>query len=195
MASVGVPMRHADRDALMPGIAELFASTGTSAKVVQRIVCGAGPGSFTSLRVAASIAKGLALGLECPLYVVPSLALVAAAGGLRAGRYLVALDALRGEHHAALYERSADGRVTEISAAELVRTEGLQARAERHSAWLVGPGQSIDRAPHAADVPACEALISAAGPVDLVSWEPDYGRKAEAQVKWEAAHGRPLARG
>jgi tRNA threonylcarbamoyladenosine biosynthesis protein TsaB len=30
------------------------------------------------------------------------------------------------------------------------------------------------------------------GPVDLASWEPDYGRLAEAQVRWEAAHGRPL---
>jgi len=31
-------------------------------------------------------------------------------------------------------------------------------------------------------------------PVDLASWEPDYGRLAEAQVRWEAAHGRPLPR-
>jgi hypothetical protein len=29
-------------------------------------------------------------------------------------------------------------------------------------------------------------------PVELSSWEPDYGRLAEAQVKWEAAHGRAL---
>ncbi len=29
-------------------------------------------------------------------------------------------------------------------------------------------------------------------PVDLASWEPEYGRLAEAQVKWEAAHGRAL---
>ena len=29
--------------------------------------------------------------------------------------------------------------------------------------------------------------------VDLDAWEPSYGRLAEAQVKWEAAHGRPLA--
>jgi tRNA threonylcarbamoyladenosine biosynthesis protein TsaB len=30
------------------------------------------------------------------------------------------------------------------------------------------------------------------GPVDLASWEPTYGRLAEAQVKWEKAAGRPL---
>ena len=26
----------------------------------------------------------------------------------------------------------------------------------------------------------------------MTTWEPDYGRKAEAQVRWEAAHGREL---
>jgi tRNA threonylcarbamoyladenosine biosynthesis protein TsaB len=36
------------------------------------------------------------------------------------------------------------------------------------------------------------AAIIEAGPVNLASWEPDYGRLAEAQVRWEAAHGRPL---
>jgi tRNA threonylcarbamoyladenosine biosynthesis protein TsaB len=35
-------------------------------------------------------------------------------------------------------------------------------------------------------------MINAADPADLASWEPSYGRLAEAQVKWEAAHGRSL---
>jgi tRNA threonylcarbamoyladenosine biosynthesis protein TsaB len=46
---------------------------------------------------------------------------------------------------------------------------------------------------HARNAVACVALAIAAGPVDLARWEPMYGRLAEAQVKWEAAHGRPLA--
>jgi tRNA threonylcarbamoyladenosine biosynthesis protein TsaB len=36
------------------------------------------------------------------------------------------------------------------------------------------------------------ADIVETGPVDRARWEPAYGRLAEAQVKWEAAHGRPL---
>jgi tRNA threonylcarbamoyladenosine biosynthesis protein TsaB len=28
--------------------------------------------------------------------------------------------------------------------------------------------------------------------VSSSEWEPEYGRLAEAQVRWEAAHGRPL---
>ena len=35
--------------------------------------------------------------------------------------------------------------------------------------------------------------VIAAGPVSLDKWEPAYGRLAEAQVKWEAAHGRALS--
>jgi tRNA threonylcarbamoyladenosine biosynthesis protein TsaB len=30
------------------------------------------------------------------------------------------------------------------------------------------------------------------GAVPLDGWEPDYGRLAEAQVKWEASNGAPL---
>jgi tRNA threonylcarbamoyladenosine biosynthesis protein TsaB len=46
--------------------------------------------------------------------------------------------------------------------------------------------------PHAAEAAQSLALAAAAGPVDLARWEPRYGRLAEAQVKWEAAQGRPL---
>jgi hypothetical protein len=57
---------------------------------------------------------------------------------------------------------------------------------------IVGPGQQIDANPHARGVAPLLAAIIEAGPVDLASWEPDYGRLAEAHVRWEAAHGRPL---
>jgi tRNA threonylcarbamoyladenosine biosynthesis protein TsaB len=58
----------------------------------------------------------------------------------------------------------------------------------------VGPGQpehSVD--PHARAAARLSALIDATPAADLAGWEPAYGRLAEAQVKWEAAHGRPLA--
>jgi tRNA threonylcarbamoyladenosine biosynthesis protein TsaB len=46
--------------------------------------------------------------------------------------------------------------------------------------------------PKARAVIHLEAWLADAGPVDLGSWEPSYGRLAEAQVKWETQHGRPL---
>ena len=51
---------------------------------------------------------------------------------------------------------------------------------------------ALDARPHAREAPHLLPLAQALGPVDLAGWEPLYGRLAEAQVKWEASHGRPL---
>ena len=50
-----------------------------------------------------------------------------------------------------------------------------------------------DVVPDASAVASLLSRVIAAGAVPLDSWEPRYGRLAEAQVKWEAAHGRPLS--
>ena len=57
-----------------------------------------------------------------------------------------------------------------------------------------GEGEIRSR-PRANGVARIEGLLAARGPVDVRSWEPAYGRLAEAQVRWESAHGRPLPRG
>ena len=81
--------------------------------------------------------------------------------------------------------------------AELVARfrSALPAFAAEQGARLVGPapvdGRSVE--PHAAAAAVLTKLIDATPPADLAGWEPAYGRLAEAQVKWEAAHGRPLA--
>ena len=69
----------------------------------------------------------------------------------------------------------------------------MVATAAEHAAHVVGPGQperSVE--PHARAAARLTKLIGATAPADLAQWEPAYGRLAEAQVKWEAAHGRPL---
>ena len=52
---------------------------------------------------------------------------------------------------------------------------------------LIGAPPGRLAQPHARSAMRVEATV-----VDLASWEPAYGRLAEAQVKWEASHGRPL---
>ncbi|MCU0625900.1 MAG: hypothetical protein MUF21_05350 [Gemmatimonadaceae bacterium] len=52
---------------------------------------------------------------------------------------------------------------------------------------VVGPPVDATRLPHARG-----AVRLVARAVTVGGWEPDYGRLAEAQVQWEAAHGRPL---
>jgi tRNA threonylcarbamoyladenosine biosynthesis protein TsaB len=182
-------------DALMPAIAECLKETGIKREEIARIVCGAGPGSFTSLRVAGSVAKGLAVGYGVDLYAVSSLVLTVAGArpALPAGDYLSVLDAMRGEHFAARVTLLSDQTVIQSEPMTLVDAAELAELVEREPlVRIVGRGQPLDFRPHARGVaPVLKSLIGR-GPVDLASWEPNYGRLAEAQVRWEAEHGRPL---
>jgi tRNA threonylcarbamoyladenosine biosynthesis protein TsaB len=142
------------------------------------------------------VAKGIAVGVGCPLFSVSSLLLsVASSVDAASGRlFLSVLPAMRGEYFALLVE-AADGIVTGRGEAFIVNESELQATALRNDARLLGPGQEVNARPHARGVAAILDQILAIGPVPIDTWEPDYGRLAEAQVRWEAAHGRPLGAG
>jgi tRNA threonylcarbamoyladenosine biosynthesis protein TsaB len=184
-----VAMRGREREALMPAVADLLDAHGVVPAAIDRVVCGAGPGSFTSLRIAGGIAKGLALAIGAPLIPVSSLALqVASQQPLVPGRYLAAIDALRDEHYTELFEVDELGTILPLGPSLLVPTPALDAFAAEHHARLV----AHPVVPHAAAAALLTKLINATAPADLAGWEPAYGRLAEAQVKWEAAHGRPL---
>ena len=186
-------MRGADREGLFPLVSATVERAGASERDIHRVVCGAGPGSFTSLRIAGSIAKGLAFGSGSPLFTVSSLALLPAAiSDLAPGAYLAVLDALRGEVFVAGYHVDEAGELSEVLAERLVAATEVAAIARSTQSVPIGPGQPIEAAPHARGVARLQALIAKVGSVDLASWEPQYGRKAEAQAKWEAAHRRPL---
>ena len=58
---------------LFPRLLELMAAKGVGWEAVSGVAVGTGPGSFTGLRVAMSLAKGLAVALERPIVGVPSL--------------------------------------------------------------------------------------------------------------------------
>jgi tRNA threonylcarbamoyladenosine biosynthesis protein TsaB len=57
---------------------------------------------------------------------------------------------------------------------------------------VIGPEERPRTYPRAASIMRLGVWL-AQPPVSLAAWEPDYGRLAEAQVKWEQAHGRPLS--
>ncbi|HKW49239.1 MAG TPA: tRNA (adenosine(37)-N6)-threonylcarbamoyltransferase complex dimerization subunit type 1 TsaB [Gemmatimonadaceae bacterium] len=196
LADADAVMRGRESEALMPAVVATLSRASVSVRDLSRVVCGAGPGSFTSLRIAASIAKGIAAGVGCPLYAISSLALLAAGDGApRPGRFLAALDALRGEAYVGGFSVEGSGEIVVIMPPSLVRQQDVATVAKTLGAVTIGPGQEIDRAPKARGVMALEGIIEASGPVDLGGWEPAYGRNAEAQVRWEAAHGQPLPLG
>ncbi|MGH7605240.1 MAG: tRNA (adenosine(37)-N6)-threonylcarbamoyltransferase complex dimerization subunit type 1 TsaB [Gemmatimonadaceae bacterium] len=193
----GGVQRSGKGEKLMPAIAECLKEARIERDEIARIVCGAGPGSFTSLRVAGSVAKGLAVGYGVDLFAVSSLLLTVTGSPspLAPGEYLSVLDAMRGEFFVARLTVDADQTAVQMGAAMLMSAEGLRDLAEQErGAKVTGPAQDIDLYPHARGVAPMLETIVAGGPVDLASWEPDYGRLAEAQVRWEAEHRRPLPR-
>ena len=186
-------MRGENEERLMPAVMATLAEAGCSARDVQQVIAGDGPGSFTSLRIAGAIAKGICAGASAELCVVSSLALIVAGHGtpLPAGRYLALLDAMRAERYAAIYESATNGGVTLVESLGIIPDAEIAATAARFGASPTGPRQLLDIAPHARGVARLHGgpLVRA---VSLDAWEPAYGRLAEAQVKWEAANGRAL---
>lgn len=187
-----VAMKGAHEERLMPAVADALARASVDVADIGRVVCGAGPGSFTSLRIAAGIAKGIASGTGCALYAVPSLALIVGSERRHPGRYVAILDALRGDRYVGIYQVDGASEITELQAARVEREDAVAAIAASAGAVAVGPREVAGGEPAARAVLHLERLLAARGPVDLASWEPDYGRLAEAQVRWEATHGRPL---
>lgn len=210
VAPVERVLRGGPRDhgaALLPAAVGLLADVGVPVNRLGGIVVGDGPGSFTGLRVAAASAKGLLHGLALPLFAVPSLLGCAwRTAQLREVTEPVAavFDALRGEVFAARYlgvraltpptvVRAA--ALATIGVATLAAGDGAVRHPDVVRAWTgrdpVGP--PVGRASAAALIAAVTGPHAAVFRVaDPAAWEPAYGRPAEAQVRWEARHGRPL---
>lgn len=195
LAAFDVAMRGEREERLMPAVAAALAEAGVGVRELDRVVCGAGPGSFTSLRIAASIAKGIVTATGAPLHAVSSLLLLVAASDAPPGRYLAVLDAMRGDVFTAGWELLPETGLVELAPAALHRRAEVPALASRLHARPIGPAEELAAVPRALGVARLAGRLAHGSPVDLASWEPMYGRVAEAQARWERAHGRPLATG
>ena len=91
--------------ALLPVAEELLHVQGLGFADLDGVAFGAGPGSFTGLRVACGVAQGLAVARDLPLLGIGSLEAMAAASG--GARVLVALDARMDEVYYGVF---VDGR-------------------------------------------------------------------------------------
>jgi tRNA threonylcarbamoyladenosine biosynthesis protein TsaB len=179
-------------ETLLPMIDAVVKRAGLAPRALAAVACGAGPGSFTGLRIGVATAKGLCYALGCPLIMVSSLAAVAAAAG-DVGLLAVVLDAKKGQLFAGVFRTGTE--VAAVGGEAVVPPSGLvaavAARAGGAALRVAGdgltvapevcralgpavPGLEAER-PHAREVARLAARRLAAGQTDaLATAEPRY---------------------
>ncbi len=120
-------------------IEKVLASAKTGRGEIKCLAVGLGPGSYTGVRVALSIAQGWQLATGAKLLGIGSVECLAAQAQAEKifGRVNVVVDAQRGEFYLANYEVSAEG-VKEIETLKIVAAAEVESRAKAGEV-LIGP--------------------------------------------------------
>lgn len=196
--------RHASL--LVPLVTEVLSDLGVGIGQLTDIAVSDGPGSFTGLRVGAAWVKGVRQGREVRVWTASTL-LVRAVVADGAGVVVGLGSALRGECFAAVYRMSHRGGPIEslLPPVVLAGDQSLPADLVPDvvvSDFPIGLGwAALGRQIGPPDgLPTAVALLGLVGRpggaklvADVPGWEPEYGRPAEAQARWEKVHGRALA--
>lgn len=166
---------------------------GITPRELDGVAIGAGPGSFTGLRIGMATAKGIAFALQRPLWAVSSLAALAQAEleAMPSGIVVAVLDARRGEVYAGAYRVDA-GAIALIGEERVMPPSELVAFAPEGARFT---GDAADVYLDLASLPgtwgltptgeAVAKLAIAGSRVDvLVRGAPSYIRPSEAEVKY-----------
>ena len=110
----------------LPALERLAAAAGIRVAALDAVAFGAGPGSFTGLRIACGVAQGIAFARDLPVLGVSTLMALAEESG--AARVIACLDARMHEVYYSALEKSG-GRWREVVAAQCVAPAAVQAPA------------------------------------------------------------------
>lgn len=88
---------------------EVLEESGVALREVDAVAFGAGPGTFTGLRIGCGVAQGLAFAIDRPVVGIGTLLALAVSSGVQ--RALCCLDARMHEVYHAAYEKTAHGWV------------------------------------------------------------------------------------
>lgn len=105
---------------ILPTLRALLDEAKIELSALNGIAFGAGPGSFTGLRIACGVSQGLAFGANLPVVAVSTLQALAQQSG--ADKAIACLDARMGEIYHAAYEKQ-NGEWLEVSAPALFKPE------------------------------------------------------------------------
>lgn len=184
-----------ERDDLTPAISRVLAGAGVWARELGRVVVSAGPGGYTSLRMATVTGQMIAEASGAEVVAVPSAMVVAGgAGGVEDGPLAVALAGKKDAAYVTVFERGWRGRRVAVWGRMMTGVEvaGLAVErllADEHVPTAImeaarGRGMVIARPVFDAGV-----LLEVGGELEPIARErlvPEYGREPEAVTLWRA---------
>jgi tRNA threonylcarbamoyladenosine biosynthesis protein TsaB len=187
--------------ALIPMLQRLLARAGFELRALDAIVFGRGPGSFTGLRTACSVAQGLGFGAGVPVLGVDTLLAVAEDARHRRGaeRVLAVLDARMGEVYTGRYVHDGDawhreGDMVLMNPAGVHVPEGWVLAGNALAAYaesLPAGADRIEAVPSAAALLRLAPQLIACGEAhDAAQAVPVYIRDKVAQTTEERAQAR-----
>ncbi len=184
---------------LLPMIRDVLEQAGVELSELDAIVLGNGPGSFIGMRIAASVAQGLAHGSGLKIVPVSSLAAVAAEVFMASDADLVAVaqDAHMNEVYLGLFERGNDDLPLTIGKERLQTQEVVAELDENGMMRRVAAGYGWQRYPILIDLnrsffceessvlyPHARFLLDLAANADAIApqdVEPEYLRRKVAE--------------
>jgi len=139
------PRQHAGL--ILPQVEELLIEAGLQLNQLDAICCNIGPGAFTGIRIAVSIAQGLAFGADIPAIPISSLenlAFVGRSHNQEINHWLCAIDARMNEVYFAGFglENKNVTRIKEetVIAPQLINWNALLEQVGSEKVGLVGSG-------------------------------------------------------
>jgi len=192
--SLGHVQSHAAR--LLPVVDFALAQANVQRPDIKQIAVGAGPGSFTGLRIGLSLAKGLAEGLAVPLVLLSTLEVLASELSFYPGVVIPLLDAQRQEYYAAAF-RSGQGELKRLSPDMIVKRVDFTAWAHSFGSPVLLTGEAAPLPEPATNLLVAPSFLAAprAAVVGILSQGrtptdpkyalPNYIRTSSAQPKKE----------
>lgn len=189
LAECALSVRATHSETVLDEVDRLLARAGVAPGDLEAVVVGSGPGSFTGVRIAAALGKGLCYARDLPLYAFSSLRALAASVGH--APLCAVFDARRAEVYAAAF-RDGARRPAELGPAVLP-VEPLLDALEPVDAWtFAGEGAlrhaGIIEARGGVVLPAHLGVPRAAALLWLASVEPDG--HVEDRMVWEPSYVR-----
>lgn len=196
------PREHSQK--LLPFVEEVLGSAGVSLAELDGLVVGAGPGSFTGVRIGVSMAQGLAFSADLPVYPVCSLQALAQQAIRKndVAGVVACIDARMGEVYYALYANENGVAVAQSEPAvakpdtNLIDTGRLQGWGTAGTGWdvyadILDENHELKHSDNSR-LPLAEdmlTVVNGAGvePVQAEQLEPLYVRN---EVTWKKLPGR-----